>query len=109
MIKDDEEVIGLYAQKDYEETYEEIDGKWLDDSDYVVIHRMAIKNKYQGKQIAKIVFDYIKKNHPHIRVDTHELNNSMNRCLIKNDFIYCGIIKLKDNSLRNAYEFTSKN
>ena len=105
LIKDDNKIIGIFSQRDYEDTYDVIDGKWSSDNDYIVIHRMALKNDYKGKGIAKIVFDHIKKKHSYIRIDTHELNIPMNKCLIKNGFKYCGIIKLHDNSLRNAYDY----
>lgn len=104
-IMNDDEIIGLYSQRNYEDTYDVIDGKWSSDNDYIVIHRMALKNDYKGKGIAKKVFDHIKKKHSYIRIDTHELNTFMNKCLIKNGFKYCGIIKLHDNSLRNAYDY----
>ena len=105
IVKDDDKLIGMFAKRDYEETYDVIDGKWLSDTPYVVIHRLAISNEYKRKGITTYIFNELKKNHSHIRVDTHELNKGMNSCLIKNDFKYCGIIKLKDNSLRNAYEY----
>jgi len=51
------------------------------------------------------MFDEIKEKYDHIRVDTHDGNISMNKCLLKNKFKYCGVIHLKDGSPRNAYEY----
>ena len=56
-IMNDDEMIGLFSQRNYEDTYDVIDGKWSSDNDYIVIQRMALKNDYKGKGIAKIVFD----------------------------------------------------
>jgi ribosomal protein S18 acetylase RimI-like enzyme len=102
------EVLSFYAQFGYEPTYDVIEGKWLDDSPYVVIHRMAVKESLKGRGIAGKVFDAIKKDHPHIRIDTHEDNLSMRRCVEKNGFVYCGVITLLNGDPRFAYEYIRK-
>lgn len=91
-----------------EPTYEYIDGAWLNDEKAIVIHRIATKQTEQKKGHAKDFLDFIhqKLGYNNIKIDTHELNEPMKRFLIKNGFIYCGIIYLntfKDNK-RLAYQ-----
>ena len=72
-------------------------------------HRIAVLNDYKGKGVANCIFNYLKHKYNHIRVDTHRNNLNMQRCLIKNNFKYCGIIYLNKNSEsdkeRLAYEY----
>lgn len=105
VLKEDDVVLGMCVIKDFEETYEVIDGAWLNDEPYYVIHRIAIKEDLKGKNCAKQLFDYAKSLGKDVRIDTHAMNESMKRCILKNDFIYCGIITLKDGTLRNAYQW----
>lgn len=84
-----------------------IEGKWLQDNAYIVVHRIAIRNDQKGKGLAKIIIDeglklYPKK--PSIRMDTHDDNLSMQRFLIKYGFEYCGTIYLENKETRRAYE-----
>ncbi len=110
IVKDNGEVIGVFALINHEPTYDVIcDGKWHNDDNYVAIHRIAIDDSYKGKGIAKFIFDYVKDNYSYIRVDTHKDNQNMQRCLIKNGFKYCGIIYLsRDNSPRVAFDYNDK-
>ena len=110
VVKDNEEVIGVFAVVNYEPTYDVIyEGKWISDEPYIAVHRIAVENNYKGKGVAKYIFDELKKEHKHIRVDTHRGNKNMNKCLLNNDFKYCGIIYLARNSEsdceRLAYEY----
>lgn len=109
VVKENEFVVGLFALIDYEKTYDHIyEGEWLNDSNYIAVHRIAILNEYKGKGVAKYIFDQLKKEYNHIRVDTHELNINMQKCLLKNDFKYCGIIYLdraESDTKRLAYEY----
>lgn len=103
VLLDNEEIIGYFVVLDYDPCYEKIEGKWIDNSKYVAIHRTVTKSFNDG--LGSRMFDEIKKYYDHIRVDTHEGNISMNKCLLKNNFIYCGVIHLADGSPRNAYEY----
>lgn len=110
VVKEGNEVLAVYALLHYESDYDQIyDGSWKDDSPYIVIHRIAVANAHKGKGVAKFIFDELKKNYKHIRIDTHRLNINMQHCLIKNGFEYRGIIYLKgiknDENHRFAYEF----
>lgn len=106
VLIDNDEIIGYFVVLKHDPCYVKIDGKWIDDSDYVAIHRTV--TKYFNKGLGSKMFDEIKKYYDHIRVDTHDGNISMNKCLLKNNFKYCGVIHLEDGSPRNAYEYLNK-
>lgn len=103
LLIDNDEIVGYFVKVDYDPCYDKIDGAWINNEPYVAIHRTVTKcfNKGLGSKM----FDEIKKEYSHIRVDTHEGNISMNKCLLKNNFKYCGVIYISDGSPRNAYEF----
>ncbi len=105
-LKDEGKIIGLFAMIDYEKTYEYIeDGKWGNNDKYLAIHRVAIKKEHKGKGYVKEIFDYAKRKCEHLRIDTHKDNLSMQRAIVKNGFIYCGIIYLESGAKRLAYEY----
>lgn len=92
-----------------EETYESIEGKWINNNPYATIHRIAISNEYKGQGISKILMNNVynkclEKDFLNIRVDTHEDNLVMKSFLNKEDFQYCGIIYLKSGAKRLAYQ-----
>jgi ribosomal protein S18 acetylase RimI-like enzyme len=92
-----------------EKSYEYIDGKWLSDLDYAVVHRIAVRAEYKGKGLASVMMRNVEhmcleKGIHSIKVDTHEDNRSMQRLLQKSGFVYCGVIYLQDGSKRLAFE-----
>ncbi|MGL4742642.1 MAG: GNAT family N-acetyltransferase [Sarcina sp.] len=93
-----------------EPTYDEISlGEWVTNEEFCVIHRIAIKEEFKGKRLARFMFKFIEelakeKNVKSIKIDTHKDNSSMIRCLSKNEFMYCGIIYVCDGSQRVAFE-----
>lgn len=99
----DEKIQGYCAILNHDKCYDEIDGKWQNNGPYIAVHRMVTNGFNKG--LGSLFFDELKKTYSHIRIDTHEGNISMNKCLLKNNFIYCGIIKLESGNLRNAYEY----
>ena len=99
-------VIGFDGESTYDKIYE---GKWLNNDKFAVIHRMAVDKKYRNKGIADILIKNIenlvqKRGIRSIKVDTHKNNKVMQNFLIKNGFIYCGIIYLQDGNERVAFE-----
>ena len=104
-VVQDNEILGLFALIDYEETYNVIDGLWRCDKPYVAIHRVAISNKFKGQNKVKEIFDYVKKSHSYIRIDTHSDNKAMQKALLKNGFELCGTIYLKDGNPRLAFDY----
>ena len=95
-----------------ETSYENIlDGKWITNGDYGVIHRIAVDNTHKGKGLSHKIIKYAeevcKQNNIHsIKVDTHEDNILMQSLLKKNGFEYCGIVYLEDGGKRVAFEKT---
>ena len=85
-----------------EPTYATIDGAWLTDEPYGVIHRMASYPDVHG--IFSAVIDYAAARYPHLRIDTHRDNRIMRHLIEKHGFTYCGVIRLADGSPRLAYE-----
>lgn len=89
--------------------YKNIDGKWLSNERYAVIHRLAIKSAAKGQGIANQFFEFAQKvakqqGINYIRIDTHEINKSMRKSIEKNGFTQCGIVHVKDHAPRIAYE-----
>ena len=85
-----------------EPTYDYIDGAWLTDAPYGVIHRMASYPEVHG--IFSTIIDYAASRFAHLRIDTHRDNRIMQHLIEKHGFTYCGIIWLEDGTERLAYE-----
>ena len=85
-----------------EPTYDYIDGAWLTDEPYGVIHRMASYPEVHG--IFSTIIDYATSRFAHLRIDTHRDNHIMQHLIEKHGFTYCGIIWLEDGTERLAYE-----
>ena len=84
-------------------TYKVIrDGQWINDKPYGTIHRAASSGKKKG-----LFGEYVKWSFEkcgNLRADTHEDNKIMQHLLEKNGFKYCGIITVKNGTLRRAYQ-----
>ena len=97
---------------EFEKNYEYIyNGEWVNNDEYVVIHRMAIDSNYKGIGLSSIIIKNIEqicleKGIHSIRIDTHKENISMLKMLSKTGFNYCGIIYLEDKSKRLAFQKT---
>lgn len=86
-----------------EPTYTKIyDGAWLNNNEYVTIHRIASDGKVCG--IFNSAINYAKSFGKDIRIDTHEDNKVMQRHIEASGFIRCGIIYLLNGAKRIAYE-----
>lgn len=85
-----------------EETYEVIDGAWLNDERYAVIHRIASKGR--GTHLLRDAVNYAMKTVDNVRIDTHEDNKTMRMLLKSLGFVYTGIIHLKSGDERRAYQ-----
>jgi hypothetical protein len=85
-------------------TYAIIDGAWKNDLPYGVIHRVASAGRVKGT-VGRIV-SFCKTKCPNLRIDTHEVNLIMQRCLEKNGFMRCGIIWIETGAPRIAYQLT---
>jgi hypothetical protein len=85
-----------------EPTYSHIDGAWLTDEPYGVIHRIASYPEVHG--IFSAIIDFAAARYPHLRIDTHRDNRIMQHLIDTAGFTYCGIIWLEDGTERLAYE-----
>ncbi len=91
-----------------EQAYESIDGSWLSDGVYAVIHRLAIGSAFRGKGYADIAFslseDICKENGVFsIKIDTQKDNKTMQHLLKKNGYEYCGKVSYPQGD-RMAFE-----
>lgn len=91
-----------------EPAYEAIEGKWLSNNAYVVVHRVATAKNYKGKGIATQLFLLIEalsiQNEIFsIKVDTNFDNQPMLRILEKLNYTYCGEVFFRG-SPRKAFE-----
>src|SRR6218665_2377866 len=109
VIEENQEVIAYAAIIfDIEPAYNEIQGKWLTNEDYVVIHRVATSNNVKGKGVATQLFQLIEKLSVEnqvfsIKVDTNFDNIPMLKIMDKLGYTYCGEVFFRG-SARRAYE-----
>lgn len=104
---DEGKVIGAFyyiSGKDIEPCYKEIiNGKWLDDSPYGVVHRIAADGSQKGT--GSFCLNWAYDQCGHIRIDTHGDNYVMQGMLKKLGFIHCGTVYVEeDNDPRMAFE-----
>lgn len=98
----------LFAVMD-DPTYHTIDGAWLNDEPYGVIHRIAGGGTRKG--VFKAVMEFCRKQMEvqkitNLRIDTHADNKTMQHLVEQHGFAYCGIIHLENGSPRMAYQMT---
>ncbi|HNP24743.1 MAG TPA: GNAT family N-acetyltransferase [Panacibacter sp.] len=106
----DNNVIIAYAAVIFgiEPAYNEIDGSWLTNQDYMAVHRVATSNSAKGKGVATKLFSLledlcIQRNVFSIKVDTNFDNAPMLRILEKLSYTYCGEI-IFGGAPRKAFE-----
>lgn len=92
----------------FEPAYDAIEGKWLTNGNYNVVHRMAVSDEVAGKGYAKEVFRRIEavskeNNIFSIKVDTNFDNLAMLHILEKLGYTYCGEVYFRG-SARKAFE-----
>lgn len=91
-----------------EPAYDDIDGKWLSNGDFLVIHRVAVDERFHGKGLVKTFFekteDFAKQNKVFsVKVDTNFDNAAMLHILKKLGYTYCGEVYLAG-GVRKAFE-----
>lgn len=84
-------------------------GKWINDQEYGVVHRIAVSQDYHGLGLGSQIIKHVElmcisKDINSIKVDTHKENKAMQTLLLKNGFVYCGIIYLEDGNERMAFQ-----
>ena len=106
-VNDSDRIIGTFyfvEGPDIEPTYKNIEnGKWLDNSPYGVIHRIAADGSEKG--IGAYCINWAFDQCRHLRIDTHGDNKVMQNLLRKLGFVHCGTIYVtEDNDPRMAFE-----
>ena len=96
----------FYFAVEEEPSYQHIEGRWLNDNPYGVIHRLASDGRVRG--LFRECLAFASKHCSEIRVDTHEDNAPMRQLLVAESFVPCGTIYVADGSLRIAYQKSLK-
>ncbi|MDO5656329.1 MAG: GNAT family N-acetyltransferase [Flavobacteriaceae bacterium] len=91
-----------------ESAYEAIEGNWLSEGEYAVIHRMAVAKNGKGKGLAqKMLYNAEKlcreKGVFSLKIDTNFDNLAMLHLLEKLGYTYCGKVYFRG-SARKAFE-----
>ena len=91
-----------------EPEYNNLEGQWLSNGDYLVIHRLCVKEGYTrmglASSIMKSAIEMAKAGDIHsIKIDTHKDNQYMLSLLARNGFKYCGEIHYRHGE-RIAFE-----
>ncbi|WP_286209564.1 GNAT family N-acetyltransferase [Dubosiella newyorkensis] len=85
-------------------TYIKIEGEWLNEEPYAVLHKVASAGK--KKRIGDTILQYGIHRSNNVKIDTHADNIPMQKCILRNGFQYAGIIYLANGDPRNAYQFS---
>ncbi len=100
-------IVGVFVYiygKDCDPAYLKItEGKWLDDSAYGVVHRLATDGRTKG--VGSFCINWCYEKAGHLRLDTHSDNKPMQALARKLNFVHCGTIYVEhDNYPRLAFE-----
>lgn len=85
-------------------TYVHINGQWLNDKQYGVIHRIAGSGRVKG--VLKTAVEYGLQFCDNIKIDTHTDNTVMQSALEKLGFKYCGMVYLPHDVWMKAYQLS---
>lgn len=93
---------------DGEPAYDTLNGRWLSEQPYVVVHRMTFDRNVRGTGLASKAFTLTEelsraRGVHSFKIDTDNDNKIMKHLMAKNGFTYCGTICF-DNSEKIAYE-----
>ena len=107
VVVENDEVEGVFLlAAGPDETYFEIEGAWLNDEPYAVIHRIASSGRVKG--VVRAAVDFALQMASNVRIDTHEKNLTMQNALTRLGFRHCGTIYVhtlwEDRSPRLAYQ-----
>ncbi len=85
-----------------EPTYAEIEGVWLDNAPYGVVHRLASDGSVKG--VGARCLEWCLERCGNIRVDTHADNTVMQNILQRLGYTRCGVIFIADGTPRDAFQ-----
>ena len=109
VLVENEKIIGYTAILISDEpAYAAIEGKWLTNNEFVVLHRVAIAEEHLGKGLAKMIMKYIEafavsNNIYSVKADTNYDNLAMIKIFENLGYSYCGEVYFRG-SPRKAYE-----
>jgi len=110
--KDNKIVAVFYFNVEDDPSYGKIDGSWIKDRPYGVVHRIARAADNTAKGSGAFCLDWCFTQYPNIRIDTHKDNGPMLTLLKRLGFKYCGIIWLAggsaDGDERMAFQKTNE-
>ena len=103
VIDEDGELYGVFAFiTDEDPDYANIDGAWLNDLPYAVIHRVASAGKKSG--MLGVCIEYCLGKANNLKIDTHEDNIPMQNALERLGFTRCGKVYIARAGERIAYQ-----
>ena len=102
----------FYYAIETDPTYAKINGAWLNEETYGVVHRIARSRNVavssndgtESVSIGAFCLNWCLEQWGNLRIDTHEDNIPMRRLLEKLEFTYCGIIWLENGDERMAFQ-----
>lgn len=102
-IEEDEQIGGVfYFHREEDPDYQTIDGSWLNDKPYAVVHRVATAPDTKG--VATFCLNWAYEQFPNIKIDTHDDNIPMRHLLAKLGFTCCGHTTLQNGDIRLIYQ-----
>lgn len=111
LVDDKDEIFAYFALFfGVDPLYENIvQGKFSNNYDYSVVHRVMIGDKYRGRKLSKYIFESLyeivkKKGYNNIKIDTHIQNEAMKKSILNEGFIEKAVVKIYDQTLRTVYE-----
>ncbi len=109
IIQQDEVIIGYFTVLINDEPeYKNIEGKWLSNGDFIVVHRVAIADEFIGKGFARKIFEHLEElannyNINSIKADTNFDNLPMLKLFESMGYTYCGEVHFRGTP-RKAFE-----
>jgi RimJ/RimL family protein N-acetyltransferase len=91
---DGEVAAAFYFNIERDPTYDYIEGQWLNDEPYGVVHRIAAGRRTQG--IGAFCLNWAFEQCHNLKIDTHTDNAPMRKLLDKLGFTHCGVIWVLD-------------
>lgn len=110
IMKNDGIIVGFMTLLfEEEKAYDVLEGEWITNLPYGVIHRSAIAESFRGHHALRFFFEFaqsqaIERNIESLRIDTHEKNIPMRKSIESFGFVYCGTVSYGPNQQRVAYE-----
>ena len=101
-------VAAFYFGIEPDDTYKVIEGAWLREGDYGVVHRIATARDTRGVGSFCLEWAYgqavLRGATAGIRIDTHADNTPMRNLLVKLGYADCGVIYTFDGTPRIAFQ-----